>query len=130
MINLRKLFYLKFSAYFLILSCSPNSGKEKEIKNNHIVGIDSTFFLSGEALFKFDCNKCHVAKNRLHNYLEGVVQRVGISYLKLYLTRQDSLISAKDSNALYVKNFWGNLGNSHNFKYTEEELNYIIEYLK
>ena len=92
--------------------------------------IDSTLYHRGEAIFRTDCNACHVAKDKLHNYLEGVVDRVGKDYLKLYLTKQDSLVSAKDSNALMLKRVWNNMANSHNFKYSEEELNAIIEYLK
>ena len=102
--------------------------KEQASKNNAI--IDSSLFYKGETIFKTDCNKCHVTKNRLHNYLEGVVQRVGVDYLKLYLTKQDSLVLVKDSIALQLKQFWGNMANSHNFGYTEEELKAIIEYLK
>ncbi|MFN7014408.1 MAG: c-type cytochrome [Bacteroidia bacterium] len=92
--------------------------------------IDSTLYRNGYTIFKADCNACHVTKQRLHNHLEGVVDRVGEDYLKLYLTKQDSLILAKDSNALKLKELWSNLANSHNFKYTQEQLNAIIEYLK
>jgi mono/diheme cytochrome c family protein len=92
--------------------------------------IDSALYHRGEAIFRLDCNACHVVKNKLHNYLEGVVDRVGKDYLKLYLTKQDSLVFAKDNNALMLKRMWNNMANSHNFKYTEEELNAIIEYLK
>jgi hypothetical protein len=62
--------------------------------------------------------------------LEGVVKRGGVNYLKLYLTRQDSLVAAKDSHALQLKKVWANKANNHNFDYSEEELSAIIEYLK
>ena len=92
--------------------------------------VDSATYFQGEALFIRDCNVCHVTKDRLHNYLEGVVGRVGKDYLKLYLTKQDSLTSAKDTIAMKLKKVWGNMANSHNFEYTEVDLTAIIEYLK
>jgi cytochrome c1 len=112
-------------------SCS-NQVEIKTIKGSTTVEnlIDSSLYRNGFTIFKADCNACHVTKQRLHNHLEGVVDRVGEDYLKLYLTKQDSLILAKDSNALMLKEVWSNLGNSHNFKYTQEQLNAIIEYLK
>ena len=65
-----------------------------------------------------------------HNYLAGVVEKVGTTYLKTYLTKQDSLLKAKDEYALKLKGFWGNNGTMHKFNYTEKELNLLIEYLK
>lgn len=65
-----------------------------------------------------------------HNYIEGVVEHVGISYLKLYLTKQDSLPKAKNKYALELKEMWGNNGTIHKFNYTEDELDVLIEYLK
>ena len=94
------------------------------------ITVDSLLYYEGKAIFKADCNKCHVSKGGSHNYLEGVVQRLGVDYLNLYLTKQDSLISARDSNALHLKEIWGNNGNSHNFVYSETELKSIVEYLK
>ena len=73
---------------------------------------------------------CHVSKRRRHNLLEGVVQRVRDDYLKLYLTRQDSLMKAKDRYAVNIKEEWGNLGNSHNYQYSEKQLQELIEYLR
>ena len=92
--------------------------------------IDSSLYFKGLKIFKADCNQCHVTKDRLHNYLEGVYDRVGESYLKLFLTKQDSLVLAKDSNALMLKDIWGHKENSHNFPYSERELNALIEYIK
>lgn len=88
------------------------------------------YFLQGQKLFRTDCNTCHVAKKRLHNYLEGVVQRVGEEYLIKYLTKQDSLINSNDKYALKLKEVYGNAGNSHNFKYDDEQLLSLIEYLR
>lgn len=87
-------------------------------------------FKLGESIFMEDCRKCHVSKEMNHNYIEGVVENVGISYLKLYLTKQDSLLKAKDKYALDLKEMWGNNGTIHKFNYTEDELDVLIEYLK
>lgn len=48
----------------------------------------------------------------------------------LYITKQDSLIMAKDKYAVNVKEAFNNQGNSHNFKYTEKQLKELIEYLR
>jgi len=87
-------------------------------------------FEKGLEIFLNDCRKCHVTKGRLHNYLDGIVDKVGVDYLKLYITKQDSLTENKDKYALAIKEEWGNQANSHNFKYSENELNLLIEYLK
>ncbi len=87
-------------------------------------------FEKGLELFLNDCKKCHVTKGQLHNYLDGIADKVGVNYLKLYITKQDSLTENKDNYALAIKDDWGNQANSHNFKYSETELNLLMEYLK
>ncbi len=87
-------------------------------------------FEQGLELFLSYCRKCHVTKSRRHNYLDGIVDKVGVDYLKLYLTKQDSLTKNKDKYSLAIKDEWGNQANSHNFKYSERELNLLIEYLR
>jgi cytochrome c1 len=84
----------------------------------------------GKTLFRADCSMCHVAKYKTDNLMEGIVNRIGENYLRKYLTKQDSLLNAKDKYALALKESWGNLANSHNFKYSDEELNALIQYLK
>jgi mono/diheme cytochrome c family protein len=90
---------------------------------------DTIVINQGKTLFVTNCNSCH-AILKTDNYLQGVVQRLGENYLKLYLTRQDSLISTKDKHALGLKREFGNLGNSHNFDFSDEQLNAIIEFLR
>ena len=87
-------------------------------------------FEPGKEIFMEDCRKCHVSKELRNNYLAGVVEKIGTEYLKTYLTKQDSLLKAKDEYALELKDFWGNNGVIHKFNYTENELNLLIEYLK
>ncbi len=86
--------------------------------------------MNSQKIFRTDCNTCHVTKVKHHDYLKGVVQRVGENYLMLYITKQDSLIMAKDKYAVNVKEAFNNQGNSHNFKYTEKQLKELIEYLR
>lgn len=93
------------------------------------ISIDTVLIKGGKILFKTNCSSCH-AIFKTDNYLQGVVQRVGENYLKLYLTKQDSLIKANDRYALELKKTFGNLGNSHNFDFSDEQLNAIISYLK
>jgi len=87
-------------------------------------------FEKGLEIFLNDCRACHVTKGQLHNYLDGIVDKIGVDYLKLYLTKQDSLIANYDKYALSIKEEWGNQVNNHNFKYSENELNLLIDYLK
>lgn len=117
----------------MITSCSEHRNNKKtdfEPTTNENHPVDSLLHFKGEAIFITDCNTCHGGRYKTDNYLEGVVQRAGPDYLKLYLTRQDSLVQVKDSNAIMLKKIWGNLANSHNFNYTDEELEAIIEFLK
>jgi mono/diheme cytochrome c family protein len=123
----------------LFISCSNGTKNESSLEQfdssysksvKAEVLIDSIKYRNGESIFRADCQACHGGRDKTDNYLEGVVERVGPDYLKLYLTRQDSLITAKNEYALKLKDVFGNLGNSHNFKYSDEQLNAIIEYLK
>jgi hypothetical protein len=84
----------------------------------------------GYTLAKTNCWTCHKFKYATDNLLEGVVQRLGEKYLSLFLTKQDSLISANDIYATELKGKYGNLANSHNFKFSSAELKAIIEFMK
>jgi hypothetical protein len=92
--------------------------------------IKTPEFEKGLELFINDCKMCHVTKGRRHNHLDGIVDKVGVDYLKLYITKQDSLIENNDKYAIAIKEIWGNQANNHNFKYSEKELDFLIEYLK
>lgn len=84
----------------------------------------------GLSVAKTNCWVCHKFNYATENLLEGVVQRVGIEYLKLYITKQDSLLAAKDEYALNLKKKFNNMANSHNFKLSEGELAALIEFMK
>ncbi|HET6996935.1 MAG TPA: cytochrome c [Chitinophagaceae bacterium] len=90
---------------------------------------DTSLINQGRLLFQKNCGSCHNVE-ATDNYLKGVVQRVGLNYLKLYLTKQDSLIKSKEEYALELKRRFGNLASVHNFEFSDEQLNAIIAYLK
>lgn len=137
--NIQSAIIRSLSFLILFASCSDKPRKDNpatDLNSSFSQGdstnyrkADSSLYYIGEAIFKKDCNTCH-SKYKRDNYLEGVVDWLGTNYLKLYLTKQDSLITAKDSIALRLKKVWGNLANSHNFRYSEHDLNAVIEYLK
>ncbi|WP_282148441.1 c-type cytochrome [Algibacter lectus] len=88
-------------------------------------------FERGKDLFISDCNVCHKRRTIINprSITNGILDEMGIEYFKKYLTKQDSLIIAKDLYATRIKEDYGNLGNSHNFNYSESELNDLIEYI-
>jgi len=92
--------------------------------------LSETRYDYGLALAKSYCMTCHKFNFATDNYLEGVVQRVGEKYLSLYLTKQDSLITVHDAYAVSVKERFGNLGNSHNFNFSQSDLKALIEFMK
>ncbi len=87
-------------------------------------------YRAGKEIFMKDCYQCHVSKNRLHNHLQGVVDKIGVDYLEVYLSKQDSLLKARDAYALALKEEWGNNVTVHQFDYSETEFKNLIEYLK
>jgi len=97
--------------------------------NGHTQLGDTLQIAEGKSLFTTNCGACH-SIFKTDNYLQGIVQRLGSNYLKLYMTKQDSLTEAKNEYALKVKQAFGNMGNSHNFKFSDEQLNAIIAFLK
>jgi len=85
--------------------------------------------LRGEALFHQNCRKCHQIFHT-DNYLSRVTDRLDSNYFRLYLTRQDSLIATKDEYVLRLKEGFGNLGNAHNFQFSDSEVKAIFAYLE
>jgi mono/diheme cytochrome c family protein len=124
-------------AIFLFAAChtapenpASNVASLKKTDSNSLKHLQDTSSINqGRSLFLTNCRQCHNVL-ATDNYLAGVIQRVGESYLKLYLTRQDSLIKAKDKYALELKGEFGNLTSVHNFKFSNDQLNAIIAYLK
>ncbi len=120
----------------LFINCSNNS--EEKLASTDVnsfyakkIAIDSSKFKLGQFIFNLDCIDCHAGKHRTDNILiDNIVQGVGEKYLKLFLTKEDSLVAAKNKYTVSLKAEFGNLANSHNFKYSDEQLNAIIEYLK
>jgi len=137
--DMRRLFQQRFTTVTLfglnlfLTNCNSHSTNTKEKIDSIRTGplkerTDSILLSRGKALFSANCNSCHPIF-KTDNFLARIVDRVGAKYLKLYITKQDSLIEAKDQYALKLKDVFGNLGNSHNFVFSEEQLNAIIAYL-
>ncbi len=134
-----KYYSLTLIAFVLVTSfffASCNNRQEQTAKspsltnNSALTELEDTALINkGKFLFVKNCGACHKVTGT-DNYLAGVVERVGKDYLKLYMTKQDSLVKAKNSYALELKNTFGNLANVHNFKFPNEQLDAIIAYLE
>lgn len=83
----------------------------------------------GLSIAKTNCWACHKFYSK-HNFLQGVVQRVGEEYLSAFITNQDSLIRIGDTYAIEMKASFSNLKNSHNFNFSKSELTALIEFLR
>lgn len=121
-------------ANFFFTSCNDRHEQQSEnqsLTNNSASNkVEDTVLINqGKSLFVKNCGTCHTVTGT-DNYLAGVVERVGKDYLKLYLTKQDSLIKAKNNYALELKRTFGNLANVHNFIFSNDQLNAIIAYLE
>ncbi len=133
---MRRIHHLLFSvavfygSNFFFLRCSdPEEQKTKNVTLEITQNAEDTILITrGKTLFKDTCGICH-AVWKTDNYLAGIVERRGAPYLKLYITKQDSLIEAKNEYALKIKESYGNLASVHNYKFSDEQLNTIIAYL-
>jgi len=121
----------------LFANCSDKSSTPKQngesserISADHLRDTEDTTLINKEKfIFAENCQACHPIL-KTDNFLAGIVERVGINYLKLYLTKQDSLIKAKDKYAIELKKAYGNTGNIHNFHFSDDQLNAIVAYLR
>ena len=119
----------------LLVCCHPksdNTSKDIDSFSKSLQlepGLDTVQLKQGESLFKTNCNNCH-GIFKTDNILQGVIQRVNDNYFKLYLTKQDSLIKAKDKYALKLKEVFRQQKNIHSFNFSDAQLNAIIAYIK
>ncbi len=116
--------------YTLYTRSNSKLGERQKTVDSLSKSLTQSQYNYGLSLAKIHCMTCHRFNFATDNYLEGVVQRVGERYLSLYLTKQDSLISIKDPYAIAIKEKYGNLGNSHNFKFSKSEVDAIINFMK
>jgi len=103
--------------------------KNKTIDSLRLM-LNETNIVLGTNLYTANCQMCHPSKRHSHYLFKGIVERLGVPYLKLYITKQDSLLAISDKYAKAVKEEYGNMGNSHNFKFSEFELEALIAYMK
>jgi hypothetical protein len=109
---------------------TTQSGFEEKINQAEGQTIDSAAYQFGEYIFSKDCHTCHAGKYQTDNFVFGKVESLGIPYFKLYITKQDSLIEAKDKYSLSVKKVYGNMKNSHNFKFSDAQMNALISFIQ
>ena len=114
------------------MSCKQSKNKEVEIQEIkiRIDSLNKSYSTKGEKIFLDSCSSCHRTKRKTDYLLRGILQSLGEPYVKLYITKQDSLIQSKNKLTLAIKEEYGNMGNSHNFKFDDEQLKSITEYLK
>ncbi|MFY7963266.1 MAG: hypothetical protein ACOVO1_00060 [Chitinophagaceae bacterium] len=119
-----------FLLVIMLFSCGSDKRKIDKITTTKIDSLKLLAIIqNGEKIFNRDCNVCH-ARTKTDYKLNNIVPRLGFNYIKLYITKQDSLILAKDKYALALKSEYGNAGNSHNFKYSDFELLCLTGYLR
>ncbi|CAM4169103.1 MULTISPECIES: c-type cytochrome [Flavobacterium] len=120
-----------FVIYYLLTNYNIDSKKVEAQKLEEIISKkESKLFEKGKTIFIGDCKVCHVMKYHGHNFLNGIFKRVDSSYFKFYITKQDSLLKSNDKYALETKKNFGNNGMIHSFKYNNEEIKALLDYLK
>lgn len=122
-------FFCSIDFFFAGCDNRQKQNKDSISLESNTATRDSILFNQGMILFKDSCGRCHSVW-KLDNSLEGIVVRLGEDYFNQYVTKQDSLIKAKDDYALKLKEAYGNRPNAHNFTFSTEQLNAIIYYLK
>ena len=102
---------------------------KSSLSANEINTIDAIPISKGKIIFKDSCMVCH-AIFKTDNLLAGIMSRSDTSYLKLYLTKQDSLVKANDKRTIDLIKQFASKGNAHNFPFSEDDLRSIFIYLK
>jgi hypothetical protein len=113
--------------FFLIKNELVELKKSNHLKDEQLISLRVHY---GESIARTNCFTCHEFNTATDNYLKGVIQRKGESYIRLFITKQDSLVNAKDHYSIQLKKDYGGLSNSHNFKFTDTELSALIEFMK
>ena len=125
------LFAVLYCVKAFFLRCNDSQDQQKDNASSTVTtnAEDTILINQGKALFKDTCGACH-AVLKTDNYLAEIAGRLGTDYLKLYITKQDSLIKVKKEYALEINKSYGNLASVHNYKLSNEQLNAIIAFLK
>lgn len=118
-------------AFTYLLYKQPQYVEKKEsIGKCGVVDIPPAI-IEGKAIFDAECSMCH-KKGKLHDYLAGKVQEYGEEFIRDYITKEDSLLNANDKLAITINKNWNTEGDSyrHRYKFSKDELDCLIEYLK
>jgi cytochrome c len=122
---------IMFAAVLFFVKCAHREKKKSaNVSLTYTSNSEDTVSIKqGALLFVKNCGACHNIE-ATDSHFDGIVERLGEDYFNIYITKQDSLIKAKNKHAVELKRLFRNQTNSHNFKFSSEELNAIIGYLR
>lgn len=83
----------------------------------------------GKEIYKEDCIMCHQKEKKGIDILIDIDKRMTKQYFALYITKHDSLRLANDPYLIKMTEKFNNAAAKHDFVYTKEEMNYLIEYV-
>lgn len=112
--------------YALQRGIKATAGYYKHREDSLVARKDSLLLALGTNVAKQHCMGCHGFKFKTDNFLAGVVDLRGEPYLRIFLTRQDSLVQAKDSLTLAMKKNYGNFASVHNYRLNDQEIDALI----
>ncbi|MEL6811555.1 MAG: cytochrome c [Bacteroidota bacterium] len=88
----------------------------------------------GREVFLINCAACHhLTKKRTGPSLRDKFRNnryPSNSYFGIYVTKEDSLLNAKDPYAIAINEAYSGYEYSHQFNLTEEDLKLLIEYIR
>ena len=82
----------------------------------------------GRKLFKILCASCHREKSE-PNLLRNINDRYPQNYLVNFITKEDSLLKAKNEDAIQINKEYHNSHMDHNFELTKKQVFKILYYL-
>ena len=118
---------------FLIYSCqlfdrhTVIEGKQSFQKKEDPEQIKK--IIKGKQIYNKDCFMCHQKEKKGIDILKNINQRISNNYFSLYITKHDSLILSGDPYAREMSKKFNNAAAKHDYKYTENEMNCLIEYV-
>ena len=116
----------------VLISTSCEFGHKTTEEKVVSVKLEKTKLELGADIFKSDCQVCHKRKSYINtSKMRSVMDSEGINYVALFLTKQDSLIANGDAYSNALKSEYNHkTPNSHNFRYTKEELINLFIYIR
>lgn len=108
----------------LVLGCNSGNNHSNEEQRASLVSK----LAAGGAIYNQQCKSCHqpLKSGNQWSYAFAPEHK---TYLYQYLTRQDSLLKAKDAYTLELKAKWNNVDYLHDFVWTEDEFEALYSYV-